>query len=199
MVVERIFRGLSNTQFMKNHAERVISDDILAARLLVGSNVLKDAVVYGFRFDKSRKNKEIPEDKREFVAAMDLASGLTTCVVQLGLGFAIANRKFQTQVVEKLFKKVNNKEIRETAQKGFMAAAALIGSGVIGERIIVPLIATPFATHIKEKYIGEDGELNLPIQESIDNMRELTDFKNYEDIAQKTFLKLTQKSSQTNP
>ncbi|OGI03798.1 MAG: hypothetical protein A2Y25_07240 [Candidatus Melainabacteria bacterium GWF2_37_15] len=151
MTVSGIFKSLSKSTFMNKHVNKVISDDIYAARLLVCSNVLKDAVVYGFRYDKSRKNKEIPEEKRGFVAALDLASGVTTCVVQLALGFAISNRNMQKIVCNKLFGHLKG-EVNSIAKKGFIAAAALIGSGVIGERIIVPLFATPMASYLKEKH-----------------------------------------------
>ncbi len=154
MIVSKAFYNLSNSKFMKNHAEKVINDDVLAARLLVCSNVLKDAVVYGFRFDKSRKNEEIPKDKRNFVAAMDLSSGLTTSVVQLLLGFAISNRKIQKKVCNKLFGHLQSKsnDLFDITKKGFIAATTLIGSGVIGERVIVPMAATPIASWIKNKY-----------------------------------------------
>ena len=153
MIISKALYSLSNSKIMQKHAEKVVGDDVLAARLLVGSNVLKDAVVYGFRYDKSRKNEEIPEEKRGFVAAMDLASGITTSVVQLALGFAISNRKMQAKICNKLFGHLESKkpELFELSKKGFIAAAALIGSGVIGERMIVPLLATPIASVIKNK------------------------------------------------
>lgn len=192
MLAERIFRGLSNSPIMRD-TSRVLSDDTYAARLLVCSNVLKDAVVYGFRFDKSRKNKEIPADKRGFVAALDLASGITTCGVQLALGFAISSRKLQSKICKNLFGhlKGNSDELYNIAKKGFISAAALIGSGVVGERIIVPLIATPFASYIKEKYLKEDGSINITSKE---NIFDLNDFKNFEENAKKTFLKFKKQS-----
>ena len=160
MLIPKIFHTISDSKFMNKHVSKVINDDIYGARVLVCSNVLKDAIVYGFRYDKSRKNEEIPKEKRSFVAALDLASGLTTCVVQLAIGFAISNRKFQNAMCNKLFGHLKNQsnELFSITQKGFISAAALIGSGVIGERIIVPLLATPMATHLKNRYMEKQAE-----------------------------------------
>ncbi len=158
MIVSKVLYNLSDSKLMKKHAEKVINDDVLAARLLVGSNVLKDAIVYAFRYDKSRKNEEIPKEKRGFVAALDLASGMTTCFVQLAIGFAISNRKLQQKMCKTLFGHLESKspEVFSIAKKGFTSALTLITSGVIGERIIVPLVATPLATMIKNKHLNKN-------------------------------------------
>lgn len=157
MSISGVFKKISESKTFNNHVKKVINDDIFAARMLVGSNVLKDAIVYSFRYNKSANNEEIPEEKREFVASMDMASGITTCVVQLALAFVITNRKMQAKACDKLFGHLKNKskELYSISKKGFIAAAALIGSGVIGERVLVPLIATPIASHLKEKYVGK--------------------------------------------
>ncbi len=154
MIVSKALNSLSKTQFINKHVEKVVNDDIYAARLLVGSNVLKDAVVYAFRYDKSRRNEEIPKEKRGFVASLDMASGLTTSIVQLLIGFSISNRKFQKNLCNKLFGHLETKspQLFDAAKKGFISAFALIGSGVIGERMIVPLIATPIASVIKNRH-----------------------------------------------
>ena len=42
-------------------------------------------------------------------------------------------------------------EIKPIVKKSFIALTSLIGSGIIAERIIVPLISTPLAETLKNK------------------------------------------------
>lgn len=165
-MIGKVISSASACKFMEKHANKVLNDDIYAARLLVCSNVTKDAIVYAFRYKKSKNNEEIPQDKRKFVATLDLASGFTTCVIQLLIGFAISNRKFQDKTCEKLFGHLKNssEELFNMTKKGFITSMSLFGSGLIGERIIVPLLATPLASYIKNKYLetGKQPKANFP-------------------------------------
>lgn len=157
-MINRVISNLSYTKFASRHVDKVVNDDIYAARLLVTSNVIKDAIVYGFRFDKSKDNEEIPADKRKFVAALDLSCGIVTSITQLLIGFAISNRKFQANICKRLFGHLekSSPELFSLSKKGFTAAVSLIGAGVIGERVIVPLLATPLASWVEDRYIGKN-------------------------------------------
>lgn len=160
-MINNVIRNISQSNLVNNHITRAVSDDVFAARALVITNVAKDAISYGFRYNKSKKNEEIPEDKRKFVAALDLASGFTTCAVQLLIGFAISNKKLQRNLCNKLFGQLKDSAPKtfDIAKKGFISACALIGSGIIGERVIVPLIATPLASYIKTKLLKEPSPM----------------------------------------
>ena len=50
------------------------------------------------------ENTEIPEERRPFVAAMDLMSGIVTAAMQIGVGYSLANPKFQNKIWDKFFK-----------------------------------------------------------------------------------------------
>ena len=96
-------------------------------------------------------NKEIPEERRPFVASMDLMSGVTTAAMQIGVGYSLANPKFQNKIWDKCFKNCQFKDV-VAAKKGFSQILALVGSTVLAERILVPLIATPAAEAVEKKF-----------------------------------------------
>ncbi len=141
---------ITNSQLVNKHIRHAIEDDTFAAKTLVAINVAKDVFAYGARFATTMKNKEIPEEKRPFVASMDLMSGVVTAAMQIGVGFSLANPKFQDKIWDKTFKNCKFNDV-VAAKKGFSQILALIGSTVLAERILVPLIATPAAEQFEKK------------------------------------------------
>ncbi len=150
-----MIKPITQSKIINNHLKRVISDDAFAAKTIVVCSVLKDVFAYSVRYETTMKNKKIPEKRRPFVAAMDLASGIVTAIAQIAVGFAIANPKFQNKLWNKLFKGVQFKNIG-LAKKSFATIVALIGSGVITERVLVPLIATPVAASIEKRFFKHE-------------------------------------------
>ncbi len=144
----KIYNNLKKS--FRHHVDKSIQNDCFAAKFLICTNVAKDIYAYGCRFKESKNNKEIPEEKRNLVAALDLVSGGVTAIVQILVGFAIANPKLQDKISNKLFQNVSQ-EIQPIVKKSFIALTSLIGSGIIAERIIVPLISTPLAESLKTK------------------------------------------------
>lgn len=142
---------IANSNTVNKHIDRVIKDDTFAAKTLVTINVVKDVFAYGARFKTTMSNKEIPEEKRPFVACMDLMSGVVTAAMQIGVGYSLANPKFQNKIWDKLFKDCKFQDIT-AAKKGFSQILALIGSTVLAERLLVPLIATPCAEQVEKKF-----------------------------------------------
>ena len=141
---------ITNSELVNKHIKKAIVDDTFAAKTLVAINVAKDVFAYGARFATTMQNKEIPEEKRPFVASMDLMSGVVTAAMQIGVGFSLANPKFQDKIWDKTFKNCKFNDV-VAAKKGFSQILALIGSTVLAERILVPLIATPAAEQFEKK------------------------------------------------
>lgn len=142
---------ITNSELVNKHIKKVITDDTFAAKTLVTINVAKDVFAYAARFKTTMNNKEIPEERRPFVASMDLMSGVTTAAMQIGVGYSLANPKFQNKIWDKCFKNCQFKDV-VAAKKGFSQILALIGSTVLAERILVPLIATPAAEAVEKKF-----------------------------------------------
>ncbi len=152
----------TNSELVNKHIHKAIKDDAFAAKTLVAVNVAKDVFAYGTRFATTLKNKEIPEEKRPFVASMDLMSGVTTAAMQIGVGFSLANPKIQDKLWDKMFSKCQFKDIVK-AKKGFSQILALIGSTILAERVLVPLIATPFAEQFEKKILHHNPANNKKI------------------------------------
>lgn len=142
---------ITNSELVNKHIKKAIVDDTFAAKTLVTINVAKDVFAYGVRFKTTMNNKEIPEERRPFVACMDLMSGVVTAAMQIGVGYSLANPKFQNKVWDKFFKNCKFNDVT-AAKKGFSQIMALIGSTVLAERILVPLIATPAAEKVEKKF-----------------------------------------------
>lgn len=147
---------ITNSDLVNKHIKRAIEDDTFAAKTLVAINVAKDVFAYGARFATTMNNKEIPEEKRPFVASMDLMSGVVTAAMQIGVGFSLANPKFQDKLWDKTFKNCKFNDV-VAAKKGFSQILALIGSTVLAERILVPLIATPAAEQFEKKVMHHNN------------------------------------------
>lgn len=147
--------------------------------LAVGSMVLKDGLGCYMYVKQSLGNKDIPDEKRKFVAALDLANGGLMIAAQLIMFATISNKAFQ----EKLFNKTFGKFFERAAKKGckeslhstgnfggksfgkefnmvfdkyhgdikgtFGLLTTLVASTIIAKRIIVPFIATPLAEKAK--------------------------------------------------
>ena len=74
----------------------------IAKTLALYSTTTKDAVNCYYYTTQSYNNKEIPEDKRKFVAGIDLANGILNVITQLTLGLVVNKQS------DKLFEKVFN-------------------------------------------------------------------------------------------
>lgn len=160
----------------KNYQENNLG---FIAAVAVWSMVLKDGLGCYMYVKQSLANKNIPEEKRKFVAALDLANGGLMILAQLLMFKTISNKKVQ----EKIFDKFFGKFFARPAKKGYMELlehrpevrsktfgkefnmafnkvhgnikntfgflVTLVASTVIAKRIIVPFIATPLAEKAK--------------------------------------------------
>ncbi len=69
----------------------------------VGSIVAKDGIGCGMYVYQSMHNKDIPEKRRNFVAALDLTNGVLMILAQIGMFFAM--RKLNDKLFHKIFNK----------------------------------------------------------------------------------------------
>ena len=146
----------------------------------VFSIILKDGLGCYFYVTQSLRNKDIPDDKRMFVASLDLTNGLLMILMQLALFFTVSNPKFQNMLFQKLFghkfSRSSRKACRSVMQsikgkseldpikfakdyekvKGNIKDAlggitSLAAATIVGKRMIVPFIATPLADKVKKR------------------------------------------------
>ena len=183
----KIMEGLSNiigaytqskpmTRVRKNYIKDVETAIGIGA---VTSVVVKDGIGCVMYVTQSLNNKKIQEEKRKFVAALDLTNGILMIAAQIALFFAV--REYSGKIFDKLFKgsfnpaaqsnaisrlrmranqlgetvykklvgAKNYNEFKESASSVFKFCLELGAATIIGKRIIVPLIATPLANKVK--------------------------------------------------
>ncbi len=177
---QKAVKWLSDTKLMKNKVFPNYEIDNAKFMSMIGvtSIVLKDGLGCYLYVKQSLNNKKIPEDKRKFVAALDLANGGLMIGMQLLTFFTISNRKVQDKIFDKLFgknftraadkalkaalrktdelKNITGQEFhyaREADKKGlknaFSYLTSLAASTLLAKRVIVPFIATPLADKTK--------------------------------------------------
>lgn len=178
--IQKGIKWLSETKFMKNKAfPKYEKDDAkFMAGIGVASIVAKDGLGCYLYVKQSLNNEKIPEDKRKFVAALDLANGGLMIAMQLLTFFTISNKIIQKKMFDKLFGKAFSRTANKTLQtklknsdkfcdisgkdfhkarennkkgleKAFAYLTSLGAATLIAKRVIVPFIATPLADKTK--------------------------------------------------
>ena len=181
---------LGETNFVKNKLGRKyqLNDNNLITAVGVGSVVAKDGIGCALYTYQSLNNKNIPEDKRPFVAALDLTNGILMISTQIAM--TIGFTKFQN----KLFAKTMGKFFNRSAAKGYQAVLSktkefkgiggdefhpafdkykgsivsaftqitgLTLSTIVAKRMIVPFLSTPLADSAK-KWMMKDTDNKKP-------------------------------------
>lgn len=178
--IEKPIHLVADTKVMKTVCEKFQADDVkFIAGLGMTSIVLKDGLGCYMYVKQSLNNKNIPEEKRKFVAALDLANGGLMIIAQILMFKTISNEKFQAKIFDKLFGKyftraakkgaqelmlsqkkfagkITNKEFninfakcKKEIQGHFGVLTSLVAATIIAKRVIVPFIATPLAEKAK--------------------------------------------------
>ena len=142
------------------------------------SIILKDGLGCYLYVKQSLHNKKIPEDKRKFVAALDLTNGGLMILMQLLMYKTISNEKIQAKLYDKFLKKYIDRPARKAyrellaktekfktlsgkefnpafeqfvknSRKTFGLLTSLVAATIIAKRVIVPFVATPLADKAK--------------------------------------------------
>lgn len=170
MKVQNILADIANSKFMVNHIKKCDDPKFLTRTLLLTS-VSKDVFAYGLRVHNTLKNDKIPEDKKKYSAHMDLASGITTAVVQIGTGFLMSNEKFQNGIAQKLFKPLkDNKRAFNAAKTSFSAISTMVVATLLAKRILTPLIASRLVYRAEHAH-DKDAKTNKNAQTQAPNMQ----------------------------
>lgn len=169
-VVERGINKVANSKIMKKAFSERAGE--MAATIALASTTTKDAVNCYYYTNQSLHNKKIPEEKRKFVAAIDLSNGILNVVSQLTIGAYIKNQLPQT--FDKWFKNTSlTGGTLKAAKNGFVVLGTLVFAQIILKRVLTPFLATPIAHYIKE--FGENhakfksiNSKNVKVQKNTD-------------------------------
>ena len=178
--IKKPLKVLSNAKFMDTICDSYQKEKMnVITGIGVGSIVLKDGYGCYLYVKQSLHNDKIPEDKRKFVAALDLTNGGLMILTQLGMFFTISRPAVQKKMFNALFgktfcraakksnleilshmDKINGKvpgkkfhtaynQIEKDMNYVFGHLVGLAASTILAKRVIVPFIATPLADKAK--------------------------------------------------
>ena len=174
-----------------------------AATIALVSNLSKDGVNCYYYVTQSLHNEKIPEEKRKFVASLDLSNGILNVITQLAVGIPIvkqvnkvfdkhiAPKYFSKEAAENMYKKLKPEisldkftglfaKNKGFAKTGLGVIATLVGTQIIAKRILVPLIATPMATFFKNKMEKGAKPVQAPANNNQPAAKTPTCFKRFE-------------------
>lgn len=163
-VLAPILKACAKSGSIRNLVTKIVADPKKAAMLLVFTQVAKDAFACIFYTTQSLRNKEIPKDKRKFVAALDLSNGILMTASQYTIGRLFTSDLVKNAVDKKIINKLVSSKAMQT--KWHHAAGILlplVGATILAKRVIVPLIATPVASKVKNKIFGADEVVPPPM------------------------------------
>lgn len=108
-----IVNKIANSRPIRSVVDKQISSKKFATGVAVASIVTKDALGCYYYVTQSLKNERIPEKKRKFVAALDLANGVLMVTAQIltVLVFSKLQSKMFEKLCAKYFKKPARKKI----------------------------------------------------------------------------------------
>ena len=150
---EKKLSTFANSHIVKKHIDKCIKSPQFLTNTLLATSISKDVFAYTLRVNNTLKNKEIPEDKKSFVATMDAVTRVITALVQVSAGLLLSNKKLQEGICNRLFSELkdNPKKFKQ-ASSGFRAVSTLVGATLLAKRIIVPLISSPIAGYFENKH-----------------------------------------------
>jgi len=193
--VHSIIKWFSKTRLPQHAGEKVLNNDRrFIDGLGVASIVAKDGLGCYLYVTQSLNNKDIPEDKRRFVSALDLTNGLLMMTLQILMFKTVSNKVTQTKMFDKCFGKIFDRplkkfyrahtkskpeysditdikytkeftSIRNKVRDAFGGLVSLVAATIVGKRMLVPFIATPLAGSV-EKYMQKRNEKKAGINPS---------------------------------
>lgn len=178
-LVYKPMNGLGNLKPMqKLNKQYQIQNDAVISAVGIASIMLKDGLGCAIYVHNTLKNDKIPDEKRKFLASLDLVKGLFNIVMEVGvfLGFSRVQSKLFNKLFGKYFGRNCAKGMRKVLSKSekfkdlsspeyygafekyksavsgaFNQITSLIAASIIAKRVIVPFIATPVAGKLQER------------------------------------------------
>lgn len=159
MNVTKIGNKILNSRILNGISSKQAGE--AAATIALISTTTKDLVNCIYYTNQSLTNKKIPEEKRKFVAGIDLSNGVLNVASQATLGVVIKNQL--PQMFDAIFSKTSklNNTAYGLAKNGFVLFGTLVFAQVLLKRVLTPFIATPMAHYFKE-YADKKANTNKP-------------------------------------
>ena len=113
-VIAKPLGWFSNTKPAKYAGKQVFDNNrAFIDGLGVTSIIAKDGLGCYLYVTQSLNNKDIPDDKRSFVASLDLTNGVLMIALQLLMFFTVSHKVCQTKMFDKFFGKMFDRPIKK--------------------------------------------------------------------------------------
>ena len=179
--IAKPLKWFSGSKVARNAGNQVFNNNrAYIDGLGVASIIAKDGLGCYLYVTQSLNNKDIPDDKRSFVASLDLTNGVLMIALQLLMFFTVSHKVCQTKMFDKFFGKMFDRpikkayqalakneprfagledikfekeftKIRNNVKDAFGGVTSLVAASIIGKRVLVPFIATPLAGTVEKK------------------------------------------------
>ena len=111
-VVKKPFQVIANNKLMKTFCDKFeVTPTKMLEYTTIGSIIGKDTIGCALYVRQSLNNDKIPEEKRSFVAALDLTNGGLMILTQFLAFFTISNPKVQQKLFGKFFDHLFEKDM----------------------------------------------------------------------------------------
>lgn len=127
----QVFNKVAESGFIKKQLQKGLEDPAkFAATMMVTSIVSKDAINCVLYTSQSLNNQKIPEDKRKFVAALDLMNGIINVGGQI-LAFKLLERNVIPKIAGKSF--LGMFKNKDTGEEKYISTTAHLAPDNIAE------------------------------------------------------------------
>ncbi len=179
-VINKPLKKLANSGFMEKICKNYRADNAkFITGLSVGSILAKDGYGCYIYVKQNQKNKQIPKEKRDFLSALDLATGALMIGVQVLSYLAVTKNKLPQKAFGAMFNKYFSADNAQKIQQkcagkfqdlkpdefektfvqykddislAFSHLTTLLGVTILAKRVLVPFIATPVSDKLKEAH-----------------------------------------------
>lgn len=177
----------------------------------VASIIAKDGLGCYLYVTQSLNNKDIPDDKRKFVASLDLTNGVLMIALQLLMFFTVSHKVCQSKMFNKFFGRMFDRpiektyryitkntniyqdvsdikfkkeftKIRNNVKDAFGGLTSLAAATIVGKRMLVPFIATPLAGKVEKKMNEREAKKNGTITPDAKNDKSNPSMKGAEKV-----------------
>lgn len=119
----------------------------MAAGIDAARNLISGVQIY--------RNKEMPEDKRKYMASYRLWNAIISSFVEIGLGLVVISKKVQNFLADRLIGHIKDRASQEICKNGLKNISSIIIAAILAKRLFVPFVVSPIAAWHKRKFLDK--------------------------------------------
>ena len=162
----RLFKSIINkpithsciSAIRRNPTIKSMSAVVISSGLDVSRNLVNCAEIYN--------NKNVPEEKREYITSYRLCNAAVSFLIEAGGGCLLISDKVQDVISKKLFarfkkhleeiKHPETEDILIGCEKGLKNVCSLLVMAILVKRLLTPFVVSPLAACHKKRFLDKD-------------------------------------------